>query len=212
MANSVDDILEILEEIQEKLDTPEKIDQKGLIETDSNILNEINNQNVNIANQLIELSNDVKQSNRDSSKCSEKLKEVEKKLQGIKTLKIINRHHFLIFPDLRNWLYLVKRTYVVLVLVTILIVSLAFNVYQRAEVTGLKPLASKYRIANAFAIKKNVSSNFIFEYFTKLDSIYPLQKDQLLKSTQIIEDSIQVETLRKRKIKSLQEELNKLKE
>ena len=65
---------------------------------------------------------------------------------------------------------------------------------------------------NAFAIKKNVSSNFIFEYFTKLDSIYPLQKDQLLKSTQIIEDSIQVETLRKQKIKSLQEELNKLKE
>jgi hypothetical protein len=174
-------------------------------------LDTINNQIEFVSDHLNELTGDVKKGNKDLSECSNKVKEVERKLDGIKTLKIINRHHFLLFPDLRNWFNLIKRSYVILILGISLTLSVMFNVYQNSTIASLKPIANKYRVARAFSFEKNIPSILISQYLNKLDSIYSEKKDSLLKSTQRIEDSIYAEKLRKQRIESLQKELNNLK-
>lgn len=207
-----DQILVILEEIQEKLEELNKNQQNESSDSDdfelyTMALEECREKIQPEINNIISSNNSSK---RLLNENKDKLSELITEFSNFKELKVRKEHYFLFLPDLRKWLQFIKKSTVVLFLISSLVISIVFNFIQYEENKELKPLAQKYRIARANALSKDISAKFISEYFYQLDTLFPANKENLLKATTTIEDSIKQIREREHRIKELSKELNEL--
>lgn len=207
-----DPILAILEEIQENL---EELNNRKQNESSNSgnsglysiALKECKDKIQPEIKSIISSNNGTKRLlNENNDKLSELITEFSK----FKELKVIKEHYFLFLPDLRKWLQLIKKSYVVLFLTSSLVTSIALNSIQYHKNKELEPLAQKYRIAKANALTKEIPVEFISKYFYQLDTLFPANKENLLKVAITIEDSIRQVREREQRIKELDKELNEL--
>lgn len=207
-----DQMLPILEEIQRKLEElNEKQQNESSNSDDSELyaiaLEECKDKIQPEINSIISSNNGFK---RLLNENKDKLSELITEFSNFKELKVRKEHYFLFLPDLRKWLQFIKKSYVVLFLISSLITSIAFNSIQYHKNKELKPFAQKYRIARANALTKEIPVEFISKYFYQLDTLPPANKENLFKAAIIIEDSIRQVRQREQRIKELDKELKEL--
>ena len=207
-----DQMLPILEEIQKKLEElNEKQQNDSATINDEDLLKKAVEECKNTIqpeiNKMIMFNNGSESVINDNNN---KLSKLITEFSNFKELKVIKEHYFLFLPDLRKWLQLIKKSYVVLFLISSLITSIALNSLLYHKNKELEPLAQKYRIARANALTKEIPVEFICKYFYQLDTLFPANKENLLKAAITIEDSIRQVKEREQRIKELDRELNEL--
>jgi len=207
-----DPILVILEEIQENLEELNKKQQNEYSNSDDSelytlALEECKNRIQPEIDNIIRSNNNTKYVLNENK---DKLSELITEFSDFKELKVRKEHYFLFLPDLRKWLQFIKKSYVELFLILSLGTSIFFNAKQYDESKELKPLAQKYRIARTNALTKEISCDYIYEYFYQLDTLFPTRKKHLLKVAISIEDSIRQVREREHRIKELSKELKDL--